>query len=218
MKNISLLILILTSAAFAAQPSSRSSAIGTVSDSTRIRPYYFINIASDNDVPLDEKTRYWEHIKPMDGPFKVIDETCNRLEFAFYVDGNTAENKKYIDPNQVEFNFRIFAARRHSSAVIVCAGKAKCGELELSGEPTENHDLNLYNNGDLSEDEAHKWVSGISTSIVKWPTPVVLTDNAEADNGIARISMDSNGYALWWCEITSIKGNPGKVICVASGW
>jgi hypothetical protein len=215
MKKIFVLMLILTSAAFAAQLHSSSSTIGSVSDGTKIRPYYVINIAIGNDISLDEKTRHWDHIKPFNGPFKAIDETCNRLEFAFYVDGNTAD-KKYIDPNQVEFNFRIFAARKFSSAVVVCTGAAKCGELELSGEPTDMH--YLYNNGNLAADESHKWVSGISSGSAKWPTPVVFTDNNESDNGIARISMDSNGYALWWCEITSIKGNPGRVVCVASGW
>jgi hypothetical protein len=211
------LVLLLTSSVFAAQSTSRSSSIGTVTEGIKIRPYYVINIASDNDVPLDEKTRYWEHIKPLAGPFKVIDETCNRLEFAFYVDGNTADTK-YIDPNHVEFNYKIFAARKHSSAVVVCAGIGKCGELELSGEPTENHDLFLYNSGNLIPDESHKWVSGLSKNIEKWPTPIVFTDTIESDNGIARISLDTNGYALWWCEITSIKGNPGRVVCVVSAW
>ena len=32
------------------------------------------------------------------------------------------------------------------------------------------------------------------------------------------ITLDTNGYALWWCEITSIKGNPGRVVCVVSCW
>jgi hypothetical protein len=216
MNKILVLVLILTSAVFAAQPVLRnnSTTIGAVTEGTKIRPYYFINIASDNDVPLDEKTRYWEHIKPL---FRIVDETCNRLEFAFYVDGNTADTK-YIDPNQVEFNFRIFAARRYGSAVIVCAGVARCGELELSGEPTENHDYNLYNSGNLSEDESHKWVSGLLRSVEKWPTPIAFTDITKSDNGIARITMDTNGYALWWCEITSIKGKPGRVVCVASVW
>ena len=114
--------------------------------------------------------------------------------------------------------FRIFAARKYSSAVIVCTGAAKCGELELSREPTDSPDYVLYNNGNLAADESHKWVSGISNSVVRWPTPVVFTDDRHADNGIARISLDTNGYALWWCEITSIKGNPGRVVCVASVW
>lgn len=214
MKKVLVLVLIFVHSVFAAQPSSRNNTIGTVTEGIKLRPYYFINIASDNDVPLDEKTRHWEHIKPF---FKIIDETCNRLEFAFDVDGNTADTK-YIDPNSVEFNFRIFAVRRHSSAVMVCAGIAKCGELELSGEPTENHDYNLYNNGNLSDDESHKWVSGLSKSVDKWPTPIVFADNIKSDNGIARILLDTNGYALWWCEITSIKGNPGRVVCVASCW
>jgi hypothetical protein len=217
MKKILILVLMLTSSVFAAQPSSKRNPIDTVAEGTKIRPYYVINAASDNDIPLDEKTRYWERIKPTNGPFKIIDETCNRLEFAFYDDGNTID-KKYIDPNQVEFNFRIFAARKYSSAVIVCTGSAKCGELELSGEPTDAHDLGLYNHGYLAADESHKWVSGLSKTVEKWPTPVAFTDTNESDNGIARITLDTNGYALWWCEITSIKGNPGRVVCVASGW
>jgi len=214
MKDIAALVLIFVSSALADQPSYRSTTIGTVTEGVKLKPYYFINIANDNDVPLDEKTRYWEHIKPF---FRSIDQTCNRLEFAFYVDGNTANNE-YRDPNLVEFNFKIYAARRYGSAVIVCAGIAKCGELELSGDPTEEHDYNLYNNGNLSEDESHKWVSGISKSAEKWSSQIVFTDNIRSDNGIARISLDTNGYALWWCEITSIKGNPGRVVCVASCW
>ena len=217
MRNIAVLILLFSSAVFAAPPATRSNAIGTVTEGTRIRPYYVINAASANDVPLDEKTRHWDRIKPLNGPFKIIDETCNRLEFAFYVDGNTAD-KKYIDPNQVEFNFRIFAARKYSSAVVVCTGAAKCGELELSGEPLDTHEYNLYNKGNLAADESHKWVSGLSKSVVKWPTPVEFTDTNESDNGIARISLETNGYALWWCEITSIKGNPGRVVSVVSCW
>jgi hypothetical protein len=217
MRYILVLALMLTSSVFAAQMPSKRNSTDIVTEGTRIRPYYVISAASANDVPLDEKTRYWENIKSISGSFKIIDETCNRLEFAFYVDGNTVD-KKYIDPNQVEFNFRIFAARKHSSAVIVCTGTAKCGELELSGEPTDAHDLNLYNNGYLAADESHKWVSGLSNCVAKWPTPVAFTDDKESDNGIARISLDTNGYALWWCEITSIKGNPGRVVCVASGW
>jgi len=218
MKNIFILVLVLSSSVLAAQPSSRKNTLDTVAEGTKIRPYYVINIAGDSDVPLDVNTRYWDYIKPMKGPFKSIDETCSRLEFAFYVDGNTAEYKKYIDPNKVEFNFRIFAARKFSSAVIVCTGNAKCGELELSGEPTENHERNLYNNGNLALDESHKWVSGLSNCTEKWPASVAFTDTNESDNGIARITLDTNGYALWWCEITSIKGNPGHVVCLASGW
>jgi hypothetical protein len=84
--------------------------------------------------------------------------------------------------------------------------------------PTDNHNCNLYNAGDLSQDESHKWVSGLTVKVTKWPTPVIFTDTQESDNGIARINLDTNGYALWWCEITSIKGNPGCVTCVASGW
>ena len=217
MKKILVLVLMLTSAVFASPLPSKRNPIETVIEGTKIRSYYVINAASANDIPLDEKTRYWDRIKPINGPFTRIDETCNRLEFAFYVDGNTAD-KKYIDPNLVEFNFRIFAARKYSSAVIVCTGTAKCGELELSGEPTDAHDLSLYNNGNLAADESHKWVSGLSNCVEKWPTAVVLTDINKSDNGIARISLDANGYALWWCEITSIKGNPGRVLCVASGW
>jgi hypothetical protein len=214
MKTVWVLAIMVTSAVYAAPQPIRRYSMEPVIEGTKIRPYYIINAACANDVPLDEKTRYWESIKPI---FRIIDETCNRLEFAFYVDGNTAD-KEYIDPNLVEFNFRIFAARRHSSAVIVCTGAAKCGELELSGEPTDVHDSNLYNNGNLATDESHKWVSGLSSSVMKWPTPVVFTDTKESDNGIARISLDTNGYALWWCEITSIKGNPGRVVCVASCW
>lgn len=216
MKKILILVLVLTPLVFAEPPSGRNP-IGAVSEGTKIRPYYLVSSVCANDVPLDEKTRFWEHIKPPNGPFAIIDETCNRLEFAFYVDGNTAD-KQYIDPNQVEFNFRIFAARRYSSAVIVCAGFAKCGELELSGVPTDTHNGNLYNGGSLSQDESHKWVSGLTGRGVKWPTPVVFTDTEESDNGIARTTLETNGYALWWCEITSIKGNPGRVTCVASGW
>ena len=217
MNKILVLVLMLTSAVFAAQPASRNNTIGPVTDGTKIRPYYLINAASANDVPLDEKTRYWDCIKPVNGAFRSIDETCNRLEFAFYVDGNTADTK-YIDPNMVEFNFRIFAARKFSSAVIVCTGAAKCGELELSREPTDFQGYTLYNNGNLAADESHKWVSGLSNCAAKWPAAVAFTDDKRADNGIARISLDTNGYALWWCEITSIKGNPGRVVCVASAW
>jgi hypothetical protein len=217
MNKILVLVLILESAVFAAQPISRNNTIGPVTEGTKIRPYYLINAASANDVSLDEKTRHWDCIKPGTGSFRIIDETCNRLEFAFYVDGNTADTK-YIDPNLVEFNFRIFAARKYSSAVIVCTGAAKCGELELSREPTDSQNYTLYNNGNLAADESHKWVSGLSNSAVKWPTAVAFTDDRQADNGIARITLDTNGYALWWCEITSIKGNPGRVVCVASGW
>ncbi|MGA2092282.1 MAG: hypothetical protein ABSH16_02595 [Sedimentisphaerales bacterium] len=216
MKKILVLVLVLASPVFAEPPSGRNP-IGSVIEGTKVRPYYLVNAASANDVSLDEKTRFWEHIRPPSGSFAVIDETCNRLEFAFYVDGNTAD-KQYIDPNQVEFNYRIFAARKYSSAVIVCAGSAKCGELELSGTPTDTHNGNLFNGGNLSEDESHKWVSGLSNSAVKWPTAVVFTDAKQADNGIARITLETNGYALWWCEITSIKGNPGRITCVASGW
>jgi hypothetical protein len=214
MKNLLVLILVFANSALADQPASRDNTIGTITEGTKIRPYYFINIASENDVSLDEKTRHWENIRPF---FKIIDQTCNRLEFAFYVDGNTADTK-YIDPNLVEFHFKIFAARRHSSAVVVCGGTAKCGELELSGEPTENHDYSLYNNGSLAENESHKWISGLSKNTDKWATPITFTDTVESDNGIARITLDTNGYASWWCEITSIKGNPGRVICVASCW
>ncbi len=214
MKKIFILVLLFANTVFAAQLTSRSNTIGTITEGVRLRPYYFINIASENDVPLDEKTRYWENIRTN---FRIIDETCNKLEFAFYVDGNTAD-KKYIDPNSVEFNFKIYAARRHSCAVVVCAGIARCGELELSGEPTESHDYNLYNNGILSQDESHKWVSGLTKSVERWPTPVLIADNIRSENGIARIMLDTNGYALWWCEITSIRGNPGRVICVASAW
>jgi len=214
MNKILILALVSANSVFAAQPESRSSTIGSVTEATKIRPYYFINIASENDVSLDEKTRYWEHIIPF---FKIINETCNHLEFAFYIDGNAVDTK-YIDPNMVEFNFKIYAARRYSSAVIVCAGSAKCGELELSGEPTENHNYYLYNSGELALDESHKWVSGLVKNFEKWATPVIFSDNIKSDNGIARITLDSNGYALWWCEITSIKGNPGRVICVASCW
>jgi hypothetical protein len=210
-------VLMLTSAVFAVPLPSRMNTPETVTDATKIRPYYYLSVANDNDVPLDEKTRFWDNIKFRNGMFTRIDETCNRLEFAFYVDGNTADTK-YIDPNMVEFNFRIFAARRYSSAVIVCSGTAKCGELELSGPPTDGHEQGLYNSGYLSADESHKWVSGLSNFVEKWPTAVALTDIRESDNGIARISLDSNGYAIWWCEITSIKGNPGRVVCVASGW
>jgi hypothetical protein len=217
MNKILVLVLMLASAVFAAQPTSRNNTIGTVTEGTKMRPYYLINAASANDVPLDEKTRHWDCIKPTNGQFRITDETCNRLEFAFYVDGNTAD-KKYIDPNQVEFDFRIFAARRYSSAVIVCTGAAKCGELELSREPIDSPDYTLYNNGNLAADESHKWVSGLSSGVVKWPTAVAFTDNKQSDNGIARITLDTNGYAFWWCEITSIKGNPGRVVCVASGW
>jgi hypothetical protein len=216
MKKIMVLVLALTSSIFAQSPSGRNT-IESVIEGTKVRPYYLVSFACANDVPLDEKTRYWENIKPPNGSFAIIDETCNRLEFAFCVDGNTAD-KQYIDPNHVEFNFRIFAARRYSSAVIVCTGVAKCGELELSGMPTDTHYWNLYNNGNLSEDESHKWVSGILSRGTKWPTPVVFTDTEESDNGIARITLETSGYALWWCEITSIKGNPGRITCVASGW
>jgi hypothetical protein len=217
MKKILVLVLILESVVFAAPLPSRTTTADAATEITKIRPYYYINVANDNDVPLDEKTRFWDLVKFKNGMFARIDETCNRLEFAFYVDGNTADTK-YIDPNLVEFNFRIFAARRYSSAVIVCSGTAKCGELELSGPPTDDHDLNLYNNGYLEANESHKWVSGISNFVEKWPTAIALTDTKKSDNGIARISLDSNGYAIWWCEITSIKGNPGRVVCVASGW
>jgi len=217
MKTILVLVLMITSAVFASPLPSKKPPVENVADGTKMRGYYVMNAASANDVPLDEKTRYWDNIKPLNGLFRTIDETCNRLEFAFYVDGNTADTK-YIDPNLVEFNFRIFAARKYSSAVIVCTGAAKCGELELSREPTDTHDLNLYNNGNLAADESHKWVSGLSNCADKWPTPVAYTDTRESDNGIARITMDTNGYAFWWCEITSIKGNPGRVVCVASVW
>jgi hypothetical protein len=217
MKKILILVLFIASSVFAeSQPLGRNP-IESVIEGTKIRPYYLVHAASANDIPLDEKTRYWERIKPPNGSFGIIDETCNRLEFAFYVDGNTVDSE-YIDPNRVEFNFRIFAARKYSSAVIVCTGIAKCGELELSGAPTDAHNWNLYSNGNLSADESHKWVSGISSRVQKWPTPVIFTDTEESDNGIARISLETNGYALWWCEITSIKGNPGRVVCVASGW
>jgi hypothetical protein len=218
MNKILGLVLILESAVFAAAPlPSRINAADAVMEGTKIRPYYYIHVANDNDVSLDEKTRYWDYIKFRNDMFTRIDETCNRLEFAFYVDGNTVDTK-YIDPNHVEFNFRIFAARKYSSAVIVCTGTAKCGELELSGPPTDGHALNLYNDGYLAADESHKWVSGLSNFAQKWPTVVTLTDFKESDNGIARITLDSNGYAVWWFEITSIKGNPGRVLCVASGW
>jgi hypothetical protein len=219
MKIVIFLILMITSTVcFAELPSNDYNPRATLS-ATATRPYdLLINSVESNDTMLTPTTMYWDLIKPENGKFQKIPNSYGILEFAFIVDGNTTDTN-FIDPNAVTFHFRIMAARWYSNAVIVCSGDANCGEMELSRDPYNTTGLNLYNAGSLALDHSHKWVSGIKSMKWNWLMKSYdLININEEDNGIARIIVDARGYGLWWCEITSIKGHPGRIRCVASGW
>lgn len=182
---------------------------------TRIRPYEIIlnSVIADN-TPLDANHSYWDLIKPENGIFKKIPPTYNGVEIAFYCYGDGTGDG---DPNAASFDFKIWAARWYSSAVLIYQGYAKCGELELSCDP---NGYIQFNSGSLDPNQSYKWVdyidpNGLGDAI----NGVYKTNNTATENGIARLGLDMRGYWILWAEITNMTSKPvTKVWCVCSGY
>lgn len=221
MKKI-IVFLMLAAAAFAATPSTDFDS--KIVQATVHRPYDIVLnevICSPdvdaNDVALTPLTAYWDAINPDVGDFKRIPASYNYLEIAFVVDGSTDPNFVY-DPNDaVEFDFKVWAARWYSSAVLVYQGAATTGGLSLSRDPDDRTGATKY---DMTDPNMVKWVDTITAGTLGdcWePAFCDVTTNTNTADGIARLSFDLVGHGCVWVEVNNITGNPYRIRAVASG-